>query len=125
VLLQQAYRFAFGLEDVIRVDTGAIYDVLREGRRVDVGLVFATDGRIVAYDLLILGDDWRFFPSYLLTPVIRKSVLDRAPGIAEHLNALSAQLDNATMAALNAQVDIEKRPTEEIAAAFLKAAGLI
>jgi osmoprotectant transport system substrate-binding protein len=125
VPLQRAYHFAFGLEDVIRVDIGAIYDVLREGRGVDIGLVFATDGRIAAYDLVVLGDDQRFFPSYLLTPVIRKSVLDRQPGLADHLNALSARLDNATMTALNAQVDIEKRPVEEIAALFLKAHGLI
>ncbi len=125
VPLQQAYRFAFGLEDVIRVDTGAIYDVLREGRGVDIGLVFATDGRIPAYDLRILQDDQRFFPSYRLTPVVRKSVLDRQPGLAEHLNALAAQLDNSTMATLNAKVDIEKRTVEEVAAAFLKAAGLI
>jgi len=125
VPLQQAYRFAFGLEDVIRVDTGAIYDVLREGRGVDVGLVFATDGRIAAYDLLILEDDRRFFPSYLLTPVVRGSALEQHPGLAEPLNALSAQLDNATMATLNAQVDIHRKSVEEVAAAFLKAAGLI
>ena len=125
MLLQQAYRFAFGLEDVIRVDTGAIYDVLREGRGVDVGLVFATDGRIAAYDLLILEDDRRFFPSYLLTPVVRGSVLEQHPGLAEPLNALSARLDNSTMATLNAKVDIEKQPVEQVAAAFIKAAGLI
>jgi osmoprotectant transport system substrate-binding protein len=123
--LQRAYRFAFGLEDVIRVDTGAIYDVLREGRGVDIGLVFATDGRIAAYDLIVLEDDQRFFPSYLLTPVIRRSVLERQPGIADHLNALSARLDNATMTALNAQVDIEKRPVEDVAVLFLRAVGLI
>jgi len=123
--LQRAYRFALGLEDVIRVDTGAIYDVLREGRGVDVGLVFATDGRIPAYDLLVLQDDQRFFPSYLLTPVVRKSVLDRQPGLAEHLNVLSARLDNATMATLNAKVDVEKQPVEEVAATFLKTIGLV
>ena len=73
----------------------------------------------------MLQDDQRFFPSYLLTPVVRKSVLDRQPGLAEHLNVLSARLDNATMAALNAKVDIEKQTVEEVAAAFIKAAGLI
>jgi osmoprotectant transport system substrate-binding protein len=125
VPLQRAYRFAFGLEDVIRIDTGAIYDVLREGRGVDVGLVFATDGRIPAFDFVLLQDDQRFFPSYLLTPVIRKSVLDQQPEIAGHLNALAARIDNATMATLNAQVDIEKRPAEEVAALFLKASGLL
>ena len=38
---------------------------------------------------------------------------------------LSARLDNATMTALNAQVDIEKRPVEDVAGLFLRAVGLI
>ncbi len=123
--LQRAYRFAFELEDVIRVDTGAIYDVLREGRGVDIGLVFATDGRIPAYDFTILRDDRRFFPSYLLTPVVRKSLLDQQPGLADPLNALAARLDNSTMAALNAQVDVGKQPVDAVAKGFLERAGLL
>ena len=123
--LQQAYRFAFELEDVIRVDTGSIYDVLREGRGVDIGLVFATDGRIPAYDFVILEDDRRFFPSYLLTPVVRRSVLDHQPGLADPLNALAARLDNPTMAALNARVDVGNEPVDAVARGFLERAGLL
>jgi osmoprotectant transport system substrate-binding protein len=68
---------------------------------IDVGLVFSTDGRVNAFDFLLLEDDQRFFPSYLLTPIIRKTALDQYPGLADHLNALSAKLDNATIADLN------------------------
>lgn len=123
--LQQAYRFAFGPEDVVRLDTGSIYSVLRDGKGVDVGLVFATDGRIAAYNFVVLQDDLRFFSSYVLAPVIRKTLLDQQPGIADHLNALAARLDNETMAALNAQVDIDRRTADEVAADFLKKAGLL
>jgi osmoprotectant transport system substrate-binding protein len=123
--LQQAYRFAFQLEDVIRVDTGAIYDVLREGRGVDVGLVFSTDGRIKAYDLLVLEDDRQFFPSYLLTPVVRQRTLEQHPKLAGELESLAARLDSVTMAELNAMVDIGKSAVEEVALSFLRSRGLM
>ena len=123
--LQQAYRFGFLLEDVIRVDTGAIYDLLREGRGVDVGLVFSTDGRIKAYDLLVLEDDRQFFPSYLLTPVVRQRILEQHPRLAGELESLAARLDSATMAELNAMVDVGGRPVEEVALAFLMSHGLM
>jgi osmoprotectant transport system substrate-binding protein len=122
--LQRAYRFVFGAEDVVRMETSAIYDALRDGSSRDVGLVFSTDGRIAAFDFLLLEDDQRFFPSYLLTPVVRKRALDQHPELADHLNALSAKLDNATIAGLNGMVDLQKREVEEVALSFLKASGL-
>ena len=107
--LQRAYRFAFGPEDVVRMETGAIYDALRDRSSVEVGLVFSTDGRVTAFDFLLLEDDQGFFPSYLLTPVVRKRALDQHPELAGYLNALSAKLDNATIAGLNGMVDLQGR----------------
>jgi osmoprotectant transport system substrate-binding protein len=60
-----------------------------------------------------------------MTPVVRKAVLDREPKLAGLLNALSAKLDDATMAKLNAAVDVDKKSVEEVATAFLKQQGLI
>ena len=92
---------------------------MRSSSDVDVGLVFSTDGRLAAFDFRVLRDDRGFFPSYRLTPVVRQQTLDRRPEIALYLNALSAKLDNATMARLNGKVDLEGRPVEEVAASFL------
>ncbi|HVL71290.1 MAG TPA: glycine betaine ABC transporter substrate-binding protein [Beijerinckiaceae bacterium] len=122
--LQQTYGFEFGRENVVRMDTGLVYQALRDSQ-VDVGLVFATDGRVPAFDFVILQDDKGFFPNYALTPVVRKDTLDKHPKLAEHLNALSAKLDDATMAKLNASVDVEKKTIEEVAAGFLKSQGLV
>ncbi len=122
--LQRAYRFAFGRDDVVRMGTNAIYDALREGTSIDVGLVFSTDGRVAEFDFLLLEDDRRFFPSYLLAPVVRKRTLDQHPELAEHLNSLSAKLDNETIARLNAMVDIQKRSVEEVALSFLRDSSL-
>ena len=122
--LEEKYGFEFGRDNVKRMDTGLVYQALKE-RQVDVGLVFATDGRIPAFNFVVLRDDKGYFPSYALTPVARKQWLDANPKAAEALNALSAKLDDATMARLNASVDVEKKTVEEVAGNFLKEQKLI
>jgi len=122
--LEQAYGFEFPRDDIKRMDTGLVYQALKE-RQVDVGLVFATDGRIPAFHFVMLKDDKNFFPNYALTPVVRKQVLDANPKLADLLNALSAKLDDATMARLNASVDVDKKTVEDVAATFLKEQGLV
>jgi osmoprotectant transport system substrate-binding protein len=121
--LQTAYGFEFGRESTVRMDTGLVYQALRDSQ-VDVGLVFATDGRVPAFDFVILTDDKGYFPTYAMTPVIRKETLDKNPKLGEALNALSARLDDATMAKLNAAVDVDKKSVEEVAIGFLKAQSL-
>jgi osmoprotectant transport system substrate-binding protein len=122
--MQAAYAFEFGRENVVRMDTGLVYAALKDSQ-VDVGLVFATDGRIPAFDFVVLTDDKGFFPAYAMTPVVRKETLDKNPKLADLLNGLSARLDDATMAKLNATVDVEKKTIEDVAATFLKSQGLI
>jgi len=122
--LEEKYGFEFPRESVKRMDTGLVYQALKE-RQVDVGLVFATDGRVPAFNFVILKDDKGYFPNYALTPVVRKQVLDANPKLAEYLNALSAKLDDATMARLNASVDVDKKTVEDVAKTFLKEQGLV
>jgi osmoprotectant transport system substrate-binding protein len=122
--LQQTYGFEFGRENVARMDTGLVYQALKD-KQVDVALVFATDGRIPAFDFVVLADDKGFFPSYALTPVARKETLDKNPKLADILNGLSAKLDDASMAKLNASVDVDKKTVEEVSTSFLKSQNLI
>ncbi len=122
--LQKAYGFKFPRSDVKRMETGLVYKALKNGN-VDVGLVFATDGRIPAFDFVVLEDTQNYFPAYAITPTIRKETLEAHPDLAEHLNKLSSLFDDATMSALNAQVDVDKKSVTEVAAAFLKEKGLL
>jgi osmoprotectant transport system substrate-binding protein len=123
--LERAYGFEFGRDRVVRVDTSFVYQVLRDLKLLDVGLVFATDGRISAYNLLVLKDDKGFFPSYAMAPVVRKEILDRHPDLAEHLGRVSALLDNDAMSKLNAIVDVDNIRIPQVAAEFLRGNGLI
>lgn len=116
--LQKAYKFKASREQVKRMDTGLTYDALK-GKEVDAALVFATDGRIKAFDFTVLKDDKQFFPDYAITPVVRQETLDANPELAEQMNALSAAIDGDTMSMLNQQVDVERRSISEVASQFL------
>jgi osmoprotectant transport system substrate-binding protein len=51
--------------------------------------------------------------------------LDDYPELVGYLNAVSAKLDNPTIASLNAKIDLQKRSVDETAASFLRSSGLI
>ena len=121
---QKTYGFELDRENVKRMDTGLVYQALKD-RQVDSGVVFATDGRIPAFNFVVLRDDKHYAPPYNMTPVVRKEVLDKNPKLADALNAVSAKLDNETMAKLNASVDVDKKTVEDVARTFLKEQGLV
>ncbi len=121
---QTAYGFEFPRDNVKRMDTGLVYSALKD-RQVDTGVVFATDGRIPAFNFVVLKDDKHYAPWYNLTPVVRKEIVDKYPKVGDALNALSAKLNDETMARLNASVDVDKKTVEEVADGFLKSNGLI
>ena len=123
--LEQTYGFQFGRGNAVAMEVRGIYSSLRRSSEFDVGVVFATDGRIPAFNLSVLDDDRGFFPSYLLTPVVRRTTLERLPGIKTPLEKLAAQLDNPTMAALNSAVDLEGRRVEDVASEFLRSRALL
>ena len=75
---QTAYGFEFERDNVKRMDTGLTYNALKD-RQVDSAVVFATDGRIPAFNFVVLKDDKHYGAPYNLTPVVRKEVLDKNP----------------------------------------------
>lgn len=122
--LEEAYGFETSRADLKAMDSGLTYQALNEGQ-VDLALVFATDGRIAAFDFRVLDDDKGYFPDYAIVPVVRSDTLEANPTLAQPLNALSAKLDDETMQMLNAKVDVDKMTIEEVATEFLSSNGLI
>lgn len=116
----------YGLEfsDAVGLDPGLVYGAIDSGD-VDVISAFATDGRVPALGLTLLEDDLGFFPPYFAAPVIRQEILDQSPEVADILNQLSGQIDDATMADLNFQVDDGGMEAVDVARAFLVEQGLI
>lgn len=117
--LQKAYGFSIPRKNRVSMEPGLLYNALRSGQ-LDIGIVFATDGRVAAYDFIILEDTKEFFPSYALIPVVRHDTLTKYPELENLLNGISQQLNDSVLQKLNAAVDIDKKSVEEVARNFLK-----
>jgi osmoprotectant transport system permease protein len=113
-------RRHYGLEfaDVRIIEHALAYRALSSGR-VDVIDVFSTDGQLARLDLVVLDDDRRFFPDYAAVLLARRSLTERLPRTWAALEGLAGRIDNATMARLNAQADLEGVSVARVAAAFL------
>ncbi len=106
------------------MDFGLVYKAIAE-KQVDVTMATSTDGRIPAFNLVVLEDDLRFFPPYYAAPVVRMDVLAKAPQVADILNRLGGKISESTMASLNYAVDGKKQVAEDVAQEFLKNRNLI
>jgi osmoprotectant transport system substrate-binding protein len=113
------YDMNLSRENTRQMDAGLVYTALRNGQ-VFAGLVYTTDGRLNAFQLKVLQDDKHYFPDYTAAPVIRKAYLDQHPDLAGLLKPLADLLDDATMRALNARVDVDHESPSSVAADFLR-----
>ncbi|HBP65273.1 MAG TPA: glycine/betaine ABC transporter substrate-binding protein [Desulfosporosinus sp.] len=120
--VQKTYNMKF--KETSGMDAGLMYGAVKDGK-ADVCDAFATDGRIVAFDLQVLKDDKNFFPPYYAAPIVRNDTLTKHPELAEALNSLAGKLDDKTMQQLNAKVDLDKKASKDVANEWLKAQGLI
>lgn len=121
--LRKHYDLAFPGEPK-QMDPGLMYRAIAD-EAVDVIDGFATDGRIPAYDLVVLDDDKGFFPPYYAAPVVRVATLGAHPELADVLKRLGGRISNQTMQRLNFESDEKGRKAADIAREFLVQQGLI
>ncbi|MBF8435663.1 glycine/betaine ABC transporter substrate-binding protein [Halanaerobiaceae bacterium Z-7014] len=117
--LEEEYGFEFGDDNIQTMEVGLSYSSLDE-EEVDVAMGFATDGRIPAFDLVILEDDKNFFPVYNPAPTINNEILEEYPELEEIINQLPPLLDEEKLPQLNQEVDIEEREPVDVAREFLE-----
>lgn len=120
--IEDLYGISFAGSETM--DAGLLYDAV-VAEEVDVISGISTDGRIPAYDLVILEDDLNFFPPYYAAPVVSQDLLEEAPEVADILNQLSGAISDDEMAALNYQVDDEDMEPVEVAQQFLEDEGIL
>jgi osmoprotectant transport system permease protein len=117
----RAYGIAF---KAVRALVPAVkYQALAAGE-VDVIDGYATDGFIAKYDLVVLGDDRRFFPPYQAAALVGARLPREMPGAVLALEELSGRLTEATMRRLNRRVEVENEPIARVAADALGELGL-
>jgi osmoprotectant transport system permease protein len=112
-------RDTYGLKfrDSRSMDPGLMYDALAAGE-VDVITAYTSDGRIKAYDLVLLDDPERAFPPYDAVLLVSPRARQR-PGFLEALEPLRGAIDQETMRQANRRVDVEKRAAPQAAEELL------
>ena len=92
---------------------------------ISVALLFTTDPAIRARHLVVLADNHALQPAENIVPVLRRATAHRfGPGLLAALNALSARLSAATLAGLDAQVELDGRVPRAVAERWVQAQGL-
>ena len=107
----------------VPLDTGGPLTVaaLKDGK-VDCANLFSTQSAIAANGFVPLLDDKKLVPAEAVLPFIVKAKATEL--VTSTLDAVSAKLDTASLAALVKQVEVDKTKPETVAADWLKGAGL-
>jgi osmoprotectant transport system permease protein len=114
----------YGLQlPTVVISDAVMYKAAYEGK-LDVISGYSTDGRLKAYDLVVLRDDKSIFPPYYAAPVVRTQVLAQYPELGPALNLLAGQINDTVMTELNYRVDYLKQAPERVARDFLVQQGL-
>lgn len=118
-------RAAYGLDlpELRGMEHGLAYQALDDGE-LDVVDTYSTDGKLARADVRLLEDDRHAFPPYDAAPVIRAETLRAYPQLEPVLRRLAFSISDDQMRALNYAVEVERRPFEEVARAFLDTQGL-
>ncbi len=101
------------------MDPSLMYEAAKTGQ-VDVISAFSSDGRIVAYDLLVLEDDRRAIPPYDAIMLVSARIAKEHPEVITALRGLRGAIDDDRMRRMNAAVDRDKESPENVAKKFLK-----
>ncbi|WDF26256.1 glycine betaine ABC transporter substrate-binding protein [Fusobacterium nucleatum] len=120
--LQKVYNIDF--KKKIDMDIGLKYQAMKD-KKIDVMVIFTTDGQLAVSDVIVLEDDKKMYPSYRAGTVIRSEILSEYPELKPVLEKLNNILDDKTMADLNYQVESEGKKPEDVAREYLQEKGLL
>lgn len=93
-------------------------------KQLDVISGYSTDGRLKAYNLVVLRDDKGIFPPYYAAPVVREDALNKFPELEKTLNMLSGKINDSIMTELNYRTDYLHQSPERVAKDFLVSKNL-
>jgi len=110
--IEARYGLAFGEERAM--DSALMYQAVQAGE-VDVISAYSTDGRIAAYDLVLLEDDRGVIPPYDAIVLASPRLAREAPDVLAAVAALDQAIDAAAMQRMNWAVDGEGRAPAAVA----------
>lgn len=117
-------RDKYGLKiHTVVISDAVMYKAAYE-KHLDVISGYSTDGRLKAYDLVVLQDDKGIFPPYYAAPIVSAEALKKFPLLENTLNMLSGHITDSIMTELNYRVDYLHQSPEKVARDFLVDKGL-
>lgn len=126
---QETYGFALTPDQLVQLaggDTAATIAAAAQGTSgVNAAMVYGTDGAIAEAGLLVMEDDKGVQPVYQPAPIVRASVLEAHPGIAEVLEPIFASLTLQTLQTLNGRIQVGGEPAAAVARDYLTQAGFL
>lgn len=120
--LCETYHLNF--KETMDLDIGLKYQAINQGK-IDVMVIFTTDGQLIASDVVVLEDDKQFYPSYLCGNVIRTEVLEEHPELEAVFQKLTGIISDSDMAQMNYEVETEGKEPEDVAEEFLRSHDLL
>jgi len=107
----------------VTMNLGLLYKAL-EQKQVNMIAGNTTDGLLDASKVQMLVDDRKAFPPYEACLLVRTAAFTQYPGLQAALNELSGKFSDEVMRQLNREVDLNHTAVPQVAANFLKQAGL-
>lgn len=117
---------AYGLnfKKTMDMDIGLKYEAINQGK-IDVMVIFTTDGQLSVSDVTVLKDDKNFYPSYLCGNIVRNELIKKHPEIKDVLEKLTNTISDNEMAKMNYEVESLGKEPREVAKKFLNEKGLL
>jgi osmoprotectant transport system permease protein len=118
-----AVRRGYGLSfrEQRSMDPSLMYQAVASGA-VDVISAFSSDGRIAAFDLVVLEDERHLIPPYDAIVLVGRAAARRHPQLVPALSTLAGTINAQQMRQLNLAVDIRHELPGAVARAFAERA---
>lgn len=121
--VKTTYGFTFK-KVVTYNEEGLTFPAVNTGTQ-DLNICYTTSADIAKYKFVLLQDDKNAFPIYNPAPIVRDSVLQKAPQIKDILNKLAPYLTTEVSQQLQSQVVNDGKSVTEVATQFLQSKGLL
>lgn len=118
----------YGIEfaETTTIEFGPLLGEALAAEEVDAVVWNSTAPQIGEQGFKVLEDDLGLHPAQNIAPIIRTEILDSyGDGLADDLNELSALITTDDLVAWNIETDLNFRESDEVAAEWLEAKGLL
>lgn len=117
-------EYGLHFDSIATIDPSVRFQAINTGK-LNLVVVYSTEGEIEKNHLVVLEDDKNFFPPYQASPLLRGETINQYPEIVPALNKLAGKITDDEMRRMNYEVSVEGKSAESVARDFLMKSGLL